>query len=300
MEQEELALAMALSLATAEADGELPGLAEDKWEAEDHKRQDLRRHADAERIQAEEGQRRSPPPAAVSELLESRRRRSFKEHASSEARFSEEESLREVALRVDRARSSAEEKHSAEAKTVPGQQRSRVGPLAPLPSLGSPSGVLSDRVEDALEESRRHLSATRELTSELREQVDAAEVERRAAHMREQQRAIVAQKRREREARAAQRRDGQQASEEAKEARAQTASEAKGEDARERETSRRRAVMSMALASRLKEELTSSDGGRLGENQLSDLNRKVSQLEQSRQRSEQREKSLAAFLNRRL
>ena len=304
MEQDDLALAMALSLASAQADDEYLGLAEGKGEEQGKHRQELselRRHAEAERFQSEEGQRRDPPPAAVSELLESRRRRSFKDHAISEALSSEAESLREVTLRVDRARSMAEGKDwdSSEKIVSPLQPRNRVGPIAPLPTLASRSSTLTDRAEDVLEESRRHLSTTKEITSELKDQVDSSEVERRAAHMREQQRAIVAQKRKEREARMAQRREVR-ASEDSNETREESGSEAKGDDAKERETSRRRAVMSMALASRLKEELTISDTGKLGENQFSDMNRKVHQLEQSRQRAEQREKSLAAYLNRRL
>ena len=300
---------MALSLATAEGeekssdrDGRRSlGAAESKWErsgGSEAKLGDLRRHAAEEKWLEEEGQRRDPSPAALTELFEARRRKSFQEHSLSETRSAEEERGREVAILAARDRISAD-KERFETKLSSNDLKSS-SPLKPLPIAISPAvRELSDRVEDVLEDSKRHIDSAKELTSSLKGHVDSMEIERRAAYMREQQRAIVAQKRKEREARMAHSKE-QPRNQDSMGERDASAQESKHEEAKDAETSRRRAVMSMALASRLKEELSASDAGRLQKNQMSDLNRKIHQLEQSRQRSEQREKTLAAYLNRRL
>jgi hypothetical protein len=59
--------------------------------------------------------------------------------------------------------------------------------------------------------------------------------------------------------------------------------------------------MSMALASRLKEELQDADVSQsnLRENLLTDLNRKLQKVEQLRQRNEQRERTLAGYMDHR-
>ena len=236
------------------------------------------------------------------ELLDTRRRTSFRAHSALEQSASDEEKAKHRNFQSKRAQSPP----TKSARPV----------LQPLPSLGSAAAMqLASKAENLLDRKKPELEKTEAVQESLKSRLDLSEVERRAAHMREQQKAIIASKKKER--------DAKLALEESRKGRDKDSKVGNGsspighEDEAESkwgaqeaksggsELERRRAAMSLALASRFKEELSEvaatpskQQGQQLQANQISDLTKKLKQVEQSRQRNEQRDRSLNAYLTR--
>jgi hypothetical protein len=267
----------------------------------------LRLHAEEDKEEELEEQEREPAREVVAEITEHRRRLSFQAHAALDSR-AEEDEQRHVVESDAKASARTDRRTARTAKEVKAKEPlptpTKIGRafLQPLPSIGSPKEFpaverLTQEVEGSLDRNKRDLAVQQEVDGELKNRLDEAEVARRASHMREQQKAIVAQKKKEREAKlAATKSKVQESVAEEKDTGAKHSDEAKDSDA-----DRRRAIMSMALASRLKEELQDADVSQsnLRENLLTDLNRKLQKVEQLRQRNEQRERTLAGYMDHR-
>ena len=160
---------------------------------------------------------------------------------------------------------------------------------------------------ETLRMSQKQLGEQRKQEDELRSQlnqVDPDEAERRSRHMREQRDRIIAQKKAEREKKVREEEETQRKSaDEIPEAvlRAQARAEQDAGKEEDSEVERKRAAMRTALARRMKLDLIESEEAKIAqlqEDQFTELDRKLRQVEQLRNDNKKREAILAEQLRK--